>query len=62
MEARIRNDKFHSAMNQSHAGFAFGMDDSGSGYLLYFRFHSGITFPGGALVLRWVLSLEPADK
>lgn len=53
IEARIRNDKFHSAMNQSHAGFAFGMDDQGTGYVFYFRFHSGIACAGGALVLRW---------
>lgn len=55
IEAKIRNDKFHSAMNQSHAGFAFGMDGDGSGYLLYFRFHPGIAFPDGTLVLRWTV-------
>ena len=40
-------------MNQSHAGFAFGMDGDGSGYVFYYRFHRGIACAGGALVLRW---------
>ena len=53
IEVKIRNDKFHSAMNQSHAGVAFGMDGDGSGYVLYFRFHRGTACAGGALVLRW---------
>ena len=53
IEAKIRNDKFHSAMNQSHAGFAFGMDDIHTGYVLYFRFHQGLACPQMAsLVLR----------
>ncbi len=55
IEAKIRNDKFHPAMNQSHAGFAFGMDDNGSGYRLYFRVHPGIAFPNGTVVLRWTV-------
>ena len=53
IEVKVRNDKFHSSMNQSHAGIAFGIDEHGSGYFLYFRFHKGIAVPGGALVLRW---------
>lgn len=55
IEAKIRNDKFHSTMNQSHDGFAFGMDDQNSGYVLYFRHHQGLAFPGGTLVLRWTI-------
>ncbi len=49
IEAKVRNDKFHSTMNQSHAGFAFGMDDKGNGWVVYFRYHSE-----GSLVLKTV--------
>jgi len=53
IEAKIRNDKFHTTMNQSHAGFAFGMDSKNTGYVLYFRFHKGLACPEMAsLVLR----------
>jgi hypothetical protein len=55
MEAKIRNDKFHSSMNQSHDGFAFGMDNKDNGYVLYFRHHKGITGAGGSIVLRWII-------
>jgi len=55
IEAKIRNDKFHSTMNQSHDGFAFGVDDKGSGYALYFRHHKGLIGAGGSLVLRWMV-------
>jgi len=55
IEAKIRNDKFHSTMNQAHDGFAFGMDNKESGYVLYFRHHKGIACAGGALVLRWIV-------
>jgi hypothetical protein len=55
IEAKIRNDKFHSTMNQAHAGFAFGMDSKGTGYVLYFRFHKGITCAGGAVVIRRII-------
>lgn len=53
MEGEFRNDEFHAEGNQSHSGFAFGMDKEGSGYLLYFRYHKGITCATGALALRW---------
>jgi hypothetical protein len=55
IEAKIRNDKFHSSMNQSHDGFAFGIDGKDSGYVLYFRHHKGLTGTGGSLVLRWMV-------
>jgi len=42
-------------MNQSHDGFAFGMDNKNSGYVLYFRHHQGLAFPDGTLVLRWTI-------
>jgi hypothetical protein len=55
IEAKIRNDKFHSSMNQSHDGFAFGIDSKASGYALYFRHHAGLTGKkDGSLVLRWM--------
>jgi hypothetical protein len=55
MEAKIRNDKFHSTMTQSHDGFAFGIDSKASGYVLYFRHHKGVTGVGGSLTLRWMV-------
>ena len=55
MEAKVRNDKFHSSMKQSHDGFAFGIDSKASGYVLYFRHHKGLTGAGGSLVLRWMV-------
>jgi len=54
IEAKVRNDKFHSSMNQSHDGFAFGIDSKANGYVLYFRHHKGLTGAGGSLVLRWM--------
>jgi hypothetical protein len=48
IKAKVRNDKFHTTMNQSHAGFAFGMDDKNNGYVLYFRFHQGVKCPDSA--------------
>jgi len=41
IEAKVRNDAYHSTHNQSHAGFAFGRDDKGNGWALYFRHHAG---------------------
>lgn len=56
IEAEVRNDKFHSTMNQSHAGFAFGMDAKNTGYVLYFRFHRGLACPeASSLVLRYTI-------
>jgi hypothetical protein len=56
MKAKVRNDKFHTTMNQSHAGFAFGMDSKNSGYVLYFRFHKGVKCVDVAsLVLRYAI-------
>ena len=55
IEAKVRNDKFHSSMKQSHDGFAFGIDSKASGYVLYFRHHKGLTGAGGSLVLRWMV-------
>ena len=53
MEAKLRNDEFHPEGNQSHTGFAFGMDKEGSGYFLYFRYHKGVTCATGSVTLRW---------
>ena len=56
IKARVRNDKFHTTMNQSHAGFAFGMDSKNTGYVLYFRFHTGLKCANAAsLVLRYTI-------
>lgn len=56
IEAKVRNDKFHSTMNQSHAGFAYGMDATNTGYVLYFRFHKGLSCPAAAsLVIRYTI-------
>jgi len=56
IKAKVRNDKFHTTMNQSHAGFAFAMDSKNTGYVLYFRFHKGLQCPDTAsLVLRYTI-------
>jgi len=54
IEAKMRNDKFHT-VNQSHTGFAFGLDNEANGYILYFRHHKGISCATGTLVLRWMV-------